>query len=436
MRILLISLLNPAIVPGGEQQVAYEMFRAARERGHEAWLLSAMPEWPQYRRFGKPSAPIAPMEGAEREYLYFPKFYDHQNLSVIDSHSSRFLKDFIAHLRPDVIQFHHYAMVGVEAIRIARLAAPQAVIGMAFHEMMAICVLGGHMVTPNGTLCERATPISCSRCCPDLRPEFFQLRAARLKYYFSECDLFVFPSEFVKLRYLDWGLPTNKCAMIPNGQKNIGDSNIRELHSLHCNRFGFFGQLMDDKGADVLVRAVLSLAQTEKIHRNGIVIELNGANKEWATPSYIEKFDKLLQEARACFPLVEVLDRGPYPHGMLRERMASCDWVVVPSTWWEIFGLVVSEAWMCGRPVLASDIGGLGERVHQGVNGLTFPAKDVSALASLISMAAGNKELWHKLSASITPPNTDHQMLDQYMVEWSNATTKRLDEVGGFVGRV
>ena len=158
MRILLISFLNPAIVPGGEQQVAYEMFRAARERGHEAWLLSAMPEWPQYRRFGKPSAPIAPMEGAEREYLYFPKFYDHQNLSVVDPHSSKFLKDFIAHLRPDVIQFHHYAMVGVEAIRIARLAAPQAMIGMAFHEMMAICVLGGHMVTPNGDSLRKSDP--------------------------------------------------------------------------------------------------------------------------------------------------------------------------------------------------------------------------------------------------------------------------------------
>jgi hypothetical protein len=98
MRILLINFLNPAIVSGGEQQVSYEMFRAARERGHEAWLLSGMPEWPHYGRFGKPSAPIVPMEGAEREYLYFPKFYDHQNLSVMDWRSSKFLRDFIAHL--------------------------------------------------------------------------------------------------------------------------------------------------------------------------------------------------------------------------------------------------------------------------------------------------------------------------------------------------
>jgi glycosyltransferase involved in cell wall biosynthesis len=52
--------------------------------------------------------------------------------------------------------------------------------------------------------------------------------------------------------------------------------------------------------------------------------------------------------------------------------MSLVDWVVVPSTWWEIFGLVVSEAWMFGRPVIASDIGGLAERVEHEKNGLLF----------------------------------------------------------------
>jgi len=28
----------------------------------------------------------------------------------------------------------------------------------------------------------------------------------------------------------------------------------------------------------------------------------------------------------------------------------------VPSVWWEIFGLVISEAWMFGRPVIAQSI--------------------------------------------------------------------------------
>ena len=40
---------------------------------------------------------------------------------------------------------------------------------------------------------------------------------------------------------------------------------------------------------------------------------------------------------------IEVRERGPYGRDQLAERMASIDWVLVPSTWWEIFGLVVSE---------------------------------------------------------------------------------------------
>ena len=41
--------------------------------------------------------------------------------------------------------------------------------------------------------------------------------------------------------------------------------------------------------------------------------------------------------------------------------MARVDWSIVPSTWWEIFGLVISEAWMFGKPVICSNRGGPGD---------------------------------------------------------------------------
>ena len=62
----------------------------------------------------------------------------------------------------------------------------------------------------------------------------------------------------------------------------------------------------------------------------------------------------------------------PYELSDLDRLMATVDWVVVPSTWWEIFGMVVSEAFLFGKPVICSNIGGIGERVRDGVNGLHF----------------------------------------------------------------
>ena len=50
--------------------------------------------------------------------------------------------------------------------------------------------------------------------------------------------------------------------------------------------------------------------------------------------------------------------------------------MVVPSIWWETGPLVVLEAFQHGRPVICSDIGGMAEKVTDGVNGLHFRTRD------------------------------------------------------------
>lgn len=61
-----------------------------------------------------------------------------------------------------------------------------------------------------------------------------------------------------------------------------------------------------------------------------------------------------------------------------RERLlSSCAGLVVPSEWWEVFGIVVLEAFEMEKPVLASRMGGLGEIVVPGVSGFLFDPGDV-----------------------------------------------------------
>lgn len=105
--------------------------------------------------------------------------------------------------------------------------------------------------------------------------------------------------------------------------------------------------------------------------------------------------------------------------------MRGVDWVLVPSTWWEIFGLVVSEAWMFGRPVIASAIAGLKERVMPNVNGFTFPARDSRALADLIASLAGDEQQWLKVNRTIEQPWTEIEMLEAYESAWQEVQTKQ-----------
>ena len=427
MKIVYISYLHPAIAPGGAQQVAFEMFQASLKQGHDAYFIAAL-EANHEDTYGKPGAPIVPMQGEERQYFYFPHYYDFLHLSVGDWRSIQFLRELLERLKPDVVHFHHYHRVGVESIRAARLAAPDALICFTFHEMMAICMADGQMVKKGSReLCHAASPVACNKCFPDLRPEFVTLRAARLKAALNECDIFVFPSEFIAERYVDWGLPEEKCVVIPNGQVNLGVDFDRSQHSRQVNRFGFFGQFIDNKGVDVILDALLILGREQRIPPSGIVVEINGGNKHYASGEYIEKIAQKAEELKRIQSQsgrITVRENGAYGRDQLPERMSAVDWVVVPSTWWEIFGLVVSEAWMFGRPVIASAIAGLKERVMTDVNGFTFPARDSRALAELMVTLIDDEKRWINVNESLEQPWTDIEMLNAHLSVWQEFAEK------------
>jgi glycosyltransferase involved in cell wall biosynthesis len=114
-----------------------------------------------------------------------------------------------------------------------------------------------------------------------------------------------------------------------------------------------------------------------------------------------------------------VVFNGSYHHDQLAGRMARVDWVVVPSIWWEIFCLVVSEAWSFGRPVIASDVGGLAERVTHDADGLLFELGDARALAETMRRACAEAGLWDRLAAGIKPTPGRAEMVEGFLAVYA-----------------
>src|SRR5207244_4103745 len=112
-----------------------------------------------------------------------------------------------------------------------------------------------------------------------------------------------------------------------------------------------------------------------------------------------KRFNDLLTRAEANVTLV-----GKYAHDQLPALLANVDWVIVPSIWWENSPLVIQEAFMHGRPVICSDIGGMAEKVTDGVNGIHFRAGDPASLADVIENAATSPDLWRKCRDGIVSP--------------------------------
>jgi glycosyltransferase involved in cell wall biosynthesis len=200
---------------------------------------------------------------------------------------------------------------------------------------------------------------------------------------------------------------------VTNGQRSYAPKPLPPPPAGPRNRFGFFGQMVDAKGVHILLRAVSALRAQGF---TDFVVEFNGENLRYASAPIREEIEAFLA-AEAARPADEqiVVHNGGYHVDDLAQRMARIDWCVVPSTWWEIFGLVISEAWMFGKPVIGANVGGPAERIRHDVDGLHFAIGDPRALAAAIRRAATEKGLWQRLRANLPAPPSREAMVRGFL---------------------
>jgi glycosyltransferase involved in cell wall biosynthesis len=81
------------------------------------------------------------------------------------------------------------------------------------------------------------------------------------------------------------------------------------------------------------------------------------------------------------------------------ELIACCDALVLPVERDAPAGALI-QAMACGRPVVASAVGGLTELIRDGHTGLLVPPGDIGALSSALQRLAGSQELRRSLCVS------------------------------------
>jgi len=413
MKVLLISLFHPELVRGGAQQICYELFEGLKEQPYiKPTLLASIDD--SVPALYKSGARITGFDGRPGEFLFLSREYDywwHRSSSVqlLESYA-----EFLQVIRPDVVHFHHFLTLGIDLLTLTRKVLPTVKIVFTFHEFMAICAADGHMLRKHdGSLCTHASPVRCHQCFPHLPPEQFFVRARWMKRHLEAVNVFTTPSRFMIKHYTDWGIDPKRIFQVGNVQQNRAPTALDEEPRAKRNRFGFFGQLVDAKGIHILLQAV------EHLRAEGFTdfsVELNGDNLRYASDARRKEIESFL-EREAARPVREqnVIFNGSYQVDQLAGRMARIDWCIVPSVWWEIFGLVISEAWMFGRPVIASNVGGPAERVRHEVDGLHFEVGDAKSLAGAMRRACTEEGLWGRLAAGITPPEPRESMVRQYM---------------------
>lgn len=135
----------------------------------------------------------------------------------------------------------------------------------------------------------------------------------------------------------------------------------------------YFGRLEYEKGVHDAIAALPRIRRTHP----GTTLTVAGEGTQQAWLVDVARKHKVLKAVRFA---------GRAEHHELLQLLHRADIAVLPSRY-EPFGIVALEAAAAGTPLVTSDAGGLGEAVIDGRTGLSFPARDIAALAAAVRAA-------------------------------------------------
>jgi glycosyltransferase involved in cell wall biosynthesis len=218
-------------------------------------------------------------------------------------------------------------------------------------------------------------------------------RDRRIREILARVDLVISPTRFLAQSLATDGLDFPALRIEPTGVPRAQQPPppLREDGPL---RVLFLGTWVQHKGPQVLARALATLPA--RLFDGGLI------HARAVGPAPFPAFQQdVLAEARG-----RLVAGGEVEPDAVPQLLRSVDVVVVPSLWAENAPLVALEALSHGRPVLASDIGGLPELVRSGLDGELFPAGDAAALAGILERLADNRSAALDLARSIRPPRS------------------------------
>jgi glycosyltransferase involved in cell wall biosynthesis len=175
------------------------------------------------------------------------------------------------------------------------------------------------------------------------------------------------------------GVPAETIAIIPNGI-DLTEYSVLPSSGSFKKKFGlnkyskivlYLGRIHEIKGIDILVKAFAKI-----LHQlDNVRLVIVGPNDGYL--DVIEALTKTLQIED------KVLVLGPLYGEAKLEAYVDADIFVLPSRY-DTFPMTVLEAYACGKPVIASKVGGLKDLVVNGETGLLFDFGNVVQLATHI----------------------------------------------------
>lgn len=224
-----------------------------------------------------------------------------------------------------------------------------------------------------------------------------------LKIYEKNIEIFLVPSQFMRDKMIEFGINPDKVTFLPH----MVDTEEFKPRDSHPDYILYFGRLAKEKGLFTLMEAMRNFQDIKLIIVGRGELELD-------LMKYVEEHN-----------MDNVKLVGYKTGNNLRTLIQDALFVVMPSLWYETFGLTIVESFACAKPVIGADIGGISELINQE-NGLLFRPGDSEELTEKIAYFLSHPSLVKELGVKARRFVEDNFSSDQHYQKTMNIYHKVL----------
>lgn len=297
--------------------------------------------------------------------------------TVFNQRAYHRLRALLRSSKPDIVHVHNTFPLVSPAVYYAAVAEGIPVV-QTLHNYRLLCPSA--VLYRNNSVCEKCTharsswPAIQHACYRQSRPASAaaaaMLTVHRMAGTFRKhVTTYIALSEFARGKFIQGGFPPEKVVVKPNFIEP--DPGRGPGLGNYCI---FVGRLVPEKG-------ILTMLDAWTRFSPPLDLEIAGDG---------DLANEVAAAAERC-PRIRWL--GRLPKAQLYDRMKNATALLLPSLWYEPFGLVVVEAFAMGLPVIASRIGALAALVEHGRTGFHVEPQNPSDLAAQVSQLHANSRV-------------------------------------------
>lgn len=383
MRILIVSNYYPPFEIGGWGQLTYDVTQLLRARGHTTHVLAS-----SYRQ----DELVQPESGVSRDlhlespdHVHYRPIYTWQHRRH-EAENRQTIERLAASFAPDIVYVNGmWNLPHNVAHTLERLCPGRVIYYMASYWPAEMDAHTAYWTDPTANPWLRWP----KKAVGQFVRRFWLTVAPRNQLDFR---LVLCVSDYMRRNIVaQAGIPEGQTRVVYNGI----DPQAFPMRSLNTmspeTRLLYAGRLSPDKGVHIIVQALAHLKQKQP--DAPICLSIVGAG----SPEY----EAHLQQLVAQENVVDWVQFKPrVPREEMAHVLAAHDVLIFSSIWPEPLARMVQEAMACGLIVIGTTTGGTPEILHDGHNGLTYPAEDAAALAQKIEEIANDAELRRRLAVA------------------------------------